>query len=42
MIKPQVSVIIPVYNQEKYLAECLESVLEQKGASFEIIAINDG
>ena len=36
------SVIIPVYNTEKYLAEAIESVLNQREAEFEIIVIDDG
>lgn len=40
MIK--VSVIIPVYNVEPYLAQCLESVLAQSLKEIEIICINDG
>ncbi|MBQ7816356.1 MAG: glycosyltransferase family 2 protein, partial [Oscillospiraceae bacterium] len=39
---PFFSVIIPVYNVEKYLARCLDSVLSQNFDNFEIIAINDG
>jgi len=35
------SVIIPVYNAEKYLPKCLDSVFAQKG-NFEVIAVNDG
>lgn len=38
----QISVIIPCYNQEKYIAEALDSVLEQTFKDFEIIVINDG
>lgn len=37
-----VAVIIPVYNMEKYLEECLDSVLAQTLKNFEIICINDG
>ncbi len=36
------SVIIPVYNTEKYLDQCLTSVLKQKHEEWEIIAIDDG
>ena len=40
MIK--VSVIMPVYNVEKYLEECLESVINQTLKEIEIICVNDG
>ncbi|PAF45322.1 glycosyltransferase [Helicobacter sp. 11S02629-2] len=36
------SVIIPVYNSQKYLKECLESVVNQSYKNLEIICINDG
>lgn len=39
---PKVSVIIPVYNVEKYLRECLDSVVNQTLKDIEIICINDG
>ncbi len=39
---PLVSVIIPVYNVEKYLEECLESVTKQTLQQIEIIFVNDG
>lgn len=38
----QVSVIIPVYNVEKYLSRCLDSLLAQTFADFEVICVNDG
>ena len=38
----RLSVIIPIYNMGKYLAECLHNVLSQTLADIEIIAINDG
>ena len=42
MLNPKVSVIIPVYNVEKYLRECLESVVKQTLEDIEIICVNDG
>lgn len=38
---PKVSILLPVYNAEKYLSSCLDSLLEQTFQDFEIIAIND-
>ena len=37
-----VSVIVPVCNVQKYLAECLESILAQTHKNIEVICINDG
>ena len=39
---PKISVILPVYNCEKYLEKCLDSVLLQSFSDFEVIAVNDG
>lgn len=39
---PAVSVVIPCFNQEKYIAECFESVLEQTFNDYEVIVVNDG
>lgn len=39
---PKVSAIIPIYNGEKYLEECLNSVLNQSMKDIEIICVNDG
>jgi len=39
---PKVSVIIPVYNVEEYLRECLDSVVNQTLQDIEIICVNDG
>ena len=37
-----VSVIVPVYNNEKYIGRCLESLLCQDYRDYEIIVVNDG
>lgn len=39
---PKISIIIPVYNAEEYLEECLLSIGQQTFGDFEILAINDG
>ena len=38
---PKISILLPVHNAEKYLCECLDSILKQTFHDFEIIAIND-
>ena len=42
MEKIKISVIIPVYNTEKFLERCLNSVLNQTLRDIEIIVVNDG
>jgi glycosyltransferase involved in cell wall biosynthesis len=41
-LKPLVSIIMPVYNAEKYLAEAIKSILTQTLTNFEFIIIDDG
>ncbi|MDO8482546.1 MAG: glycosyltransferase [bacterium] len=41
-MNPKVSVIMPVYNSEKYLRQAIQSVLDQSFRDFELIIINDG
>ena len=40
--KPEISIIIPVYNVEKYLDECINSAVNQTFDDIEIICVNDG
>ena len=40
--KPTISIIVPVYNVEKYLEECVESVLSQTFTDYELLLIDDG
>ena len=42
MMGEKISVIVPVYNVEAYLERCVESILQQTYANFELILINDG
>ncbi len=42
MDKVKISIIVPVYNVEKYLEECVESILNQTFQNFELILIDDG
>ncbi|WP_312695023.1 glycosyltransferase family 2 protein [Caproiciproducens sp.] len=39
---PKISIIIPVYNVEKYVGKCLSSLVDQTFTDFEIITVNDG
>ena len=47
MFKPNdkdslISIVIPIYNAEKYLEECLNSIKSQTYKNFEVIMVNDG
>lgn len=42
MIKPKVSVTVPIYNTAKYLSKCLDSLLNQTLKDIEFILVNDG
>lgn len=42
MIEPLVSILVPVYNHEKYVHECLNSFLELKYKNWEILVCDDG
>ena len=41
MDEPRISVVVPVYNAEPYLEECIASVLEQQGVALELILVDD-
>jgi len=42
IVRPAVSVIVPFYNVEDYLAECLDSILKQGFTDFEVLLVDDG
>ncbi len=42
MIEPKVSIVLPIYNVEKYLDRCIDSVVEQTYRNIEILLIDDG
>lgn len=41
-MNPDISVIVPVFNTEKYLKKCIESILNQEVKNIELILVNDG
>ena len=41
-MKPLLTVVIPVYNVEKYLKRCIESILIQEWKNYDILLVNDG
>ena len=40
--KPEISIVIPVYNIASYLEECIESILKQSFTDYEVILVDDG
>ena len=41
-MKPMVSIIVPVYNAEKTIRRCVDSILNQEYTDFELILVDDG
>ena len=41
-MKPHISVVVPVYNGERYLRECLDSILNQTFSDIELVLVDDG
>ena len=39
---PKVSIIVPVYNVQEFLPDCIESILSQSLTDFELLLIDDG
>ena len=42
MNQPVFSIVIPLFNKEKYIGRTIDSILSQKFGNFEIIIVNDG
>lgn len=41
-MKPKVSIVVPIYNMERYLEKCINSILKQTLSNIELILVNDG
>ena len=41
-MNPKISIIVPIYNVEKYLPKCIDSIINQTLENIEIILVNDG
>src|SRR4051812_47980519 len=41
-MNPKISIIVPVYNVQSFIRECIESILGQSFVDFELILVNDG
>jgi glycosyltransferase EpsH len=42
MRNPKISVVVPVYNVEQYVSQCLDSIINQTYSNIEVIVVNDG
>ncbi|WP_413533398.1 glycosyltransferase family 2 protein [Empedobacter brevis] len=42
MMSPKISIIIPIYNSEKFLTKCINSIINQNFSDYELILVNDG
>ena len=41
-MQPKISIIVPIYNVEKYINKCIDSILAQTFTDFELILVDDG
>ena len=42
LMRPMVSIVVPIYNAENYLRRCVDSILNQEYTDFELLLVNDG
>ena len=42
MVTPRLSIVVPFYNVERYIADCLDSLARQTYDDFEVILVDDG